>query len=63
LKFLKAEPAAGAGMPGQVIDDDFAIACQRDAVRPLIVQRPGKSALARHEFLRGLAIAPGTLLA
>jgi methionyl-tRNA formyltransferase len=63
LKFLKAEPAAGAGRPGEVIDDDLAIACGRDAVRPLIVQRPGKSALARRDFLRGLAIGPGTLLA
>ncbi len=59
LKILRAEYAIGGGPPGTTIDDDFAIACSTGAVRPTVVQRPGKAALARREFLRGLAIGPG----
>ncbi|MDP9137238.1 MAG: methionyl-tRNA formyltransferase [Pseudomonadota bacterium] len=59
LKILKAEHAAGTGAPGSIIDADLAVACATGAVRPILVQRPGKSALARREFLRGLVIGPG----
>jgi methionyl-tRNA formyltransferase len=59
LKILRAEHATGTGTPGCVIDEDFAIACSYDAVRPILVQRPGKSAVVRRAFLRGLEITPG----
>jgi methionyl-tRNA formyltransferase len=62
LKILKAGPAEGRGAPGAIIDDDFAIACGEGALRPLIVQREGKSPLPRAEFLRGLALAAGDRL-
>jgi methionyl-tRNA formyltransferase len=59
LKILKAEPAPGGGRPGEIIDADFAIACGQGAVRPLLIQREGKSPLPRAEFLRGMALAAG----
>jgi methionyl-tRNA formyltransferase len=62
LKILKAELASGGGRPGQIIDADFAIACGQGALRPLLVQRQGKSPLPRAEFLRGMALLPGDRL-
>jgi methionyl-tRNA formyltransferase len=60
LKLLKAEPAAGHGRPGEIQDEDFAIACGSGAIRPLILQREGKSPLPRAEFLRGLPVPRGS---
>jgi methionyl-tRNA formyltransferase len=65
IKLLKAE-VADAGkdaIPGEVLDPDLAIACGSGAIRPVRLQRAGKPAMDRGEFLRGRAIAPGTKLA
>ena len=63
VKLLLAEVAEGAGAPGTVLDDDFTIACGSGALRPLMLQRAGKPAMSRAEFLRGRAVAAGTVLA
>jgi methionyl-tRNA formyltransferase len=63
LKLLKVERATGQGRPGEILDENFTIACGKDAVRPLILQRQGRSPLPRAEFARGLAVAPGKRLA
>ena len=52
----------GGGAPGMVLDDDFTIACGAGAIRPLKLQRAGKPVLDRAEFLRGRAVAAGTVL-
>lgn len=62
IKVLKAELASGAGVPGLVLDERFAIACGQGAIRPVMVQRAGRSAVSIDEFRRGFAIAPGTLI-
>lgn len=51
-----------AAVPGAIIDDDLTIACGRDALRPLIVQRPGKKPMPAAEMLRGFQLPPGRLL-
>ncbi|MFY7746131.1 MAG: methionyl-tRNA formyltransferase [Erythrobacter sp.] len=63
VKLLLAEVAEGAGAPGTVLDADFTIACGSGALRPLTLQRAGKPAMSRAEFLRGRAVAAGTVLA
>ncbi|MCX9146647.1 methionyl-tRNA formyltransferase [Erythrobacter sp. WG] len=63
VKLLLAEVAEGTGAPGTVLDDDFTIACASGAIRPLRLQRAGKPVLGRAEFLRGRAVAAGTVLA
>jgi methionyl-tRNA formyltransferase len=63
VKLLLAEAVEGAGTPGTVLDDDLAIACGTDAIRPLRLQRAGKPAMERGEFLRGRPVAAGTVLA
>jgi methionyl-tRNA formyltransferase len=62
VKLLLAEVVGGAGAPGCVLDSDFTIACGAGAIRPLRLQRAGKPAMAREEFLRGRAVAAGTVL-
>jgi methionyl-tRNA formyltransferase len=64
VKVLAAElaaPAAGA-VPGTVLDDRLAIQCGTGALRPLTLQRPGRAAQDVAAFLRGFAIAAGTVL-
>ena len=58
VKLLKAEHAEGSGRPGTIIDDDLAIACADGAIRPLVLQREGRAAMKREEFLRGLSLHP-----
>lgn len=62
LKILFAEPVAGRGSPGTVLDDQLTIACGDGAVRLLKVQRPGKQAMAASDLLRGWSLAKGTVL-
>jgi len=62
VKLLRAELAEGDGAIGEVIDDDFAIACGEGAIRPLRLQRAGKPAMDRDEFLRGRPVERGTVL-
>lgn len=62
VKLLKAERAEGASAPGTIIDDDLAIACADGAIRPLILQREGRAAIKREEFLRGLTLHLGDRL-
>ncbi|MDY7098629.1 MAG: methionyl-tRNA formyltransferase [Pseudomonadota bacterium] len=62
IKLLAAQVAEGSGTAGTVLDDDMTIACGSGALRPLRLQRAGKPAMDRTDFLRGRAIAAGTVL-
>jgi methionyl-tRNA formyltransferase len=62
VKLLKAERAEGSSPPGTIIDDDLAVACGDGAIRPLILQREGRAAMKRDQFLRGLPLQPGDRL-
>lgn len=62
LKILYAEPAAGAGTPGAVLDGAPTIACGTGALKLLTVQRAGKGAMAAADFQRGFALKPGEVL-
>ena len=62
VKLLRTTRADGAGAPGTVLDDRLTIACGEGAVRILELQRAGKQAMKAEEFLRGSALAPGTVL-
>lgn len=62
VKLLRAELADGAGKPGEVLDDEFTIACGSSAICPLRLQRAGKPAMDREDFLRGNPVMKGTIL-
>jgi methionyl-tRNA formyltransferase len=53
----------GGSAIGEVLDDDFTIACGSGAIRPVKLQRAGKPAMSREDFLRGRPVAAGTKLA
>ncbi len=63
VKVLRAEVADGAGKPGEVLDERLAIACSEGAIRPTELQRAGKPKMDLENFLRGNAVAKGTVLA
>ena len=62
VKLLSAEAADGSGQPGAVLNDRLTIACGTGALRPLLLQRAGKSPMALDDFLRGFPIAQGAIL-
>ena len=62
-KVLAAEPAEGSAPPGTVLDDQLTIACGSGAIRPTLVQRAGRPAMAAADLLRGWAISAGARLA
>jgi len=62
VKLLLAEVAQGEGAPGTVLDDRLTIACGEAALRPLTLQRAGRPAMDREDFLRGNAVAVGGVL-
>ena len=59
IKFLAAEVVPGEGIPGEIIDDKFTIACGEGALRPTRLQRAGKAAMTTQDFLRGFTPPDG----
>jgi methionyl-tRNA formyltransferase len=62
IKVLRAEVAAGSGLPGAVVDDVLTVACGDGTLRLERLQRPGKAAMDTADFLRGYAVPRGTAL-
>jgi methionyl-tRNA formyltransferase len=62
LKILYAEPAAGNGLPGEILDDALTVACGDGALKLLRLQRAGKSVMTADELLRGFTLPKGTKL-
>ncbi|HVJ33002.1 MAG TPA: methionyl-tRNA formyltransferase [Terriglobia bacterium] len=65
IKVLAAELVRVKGVaavPGAILADDLTIACGRDALRPTLVQRPGKKPMATSEMLRGFQLPADRLL-
>ncbi|WP_170333892.1 methionyl-tRNA formyltransferase [Ruegeria arenilitoris] len=60
VKLLASRIAQGQGVPGEVLDDALTVACGEGAVELLRLQRAGKGAQDRDEFLRGWSINAGT---
>ncbi len=62
VKLLLAEETDVEGAPGEILDGDFTIACGSGALRPLRLQRAGKPAMERADFLRGKPVEKGLVL-
>jgi methionyl-tRNA formyltransferase len=63
IKLLEATAGADAsGEPGEVLDDCLNVAAGEGYVRPLLVQRAGRSAMSPGELLRGFPVPKGTIL-
>lgn len=62
IKILAADVVEDDGAPGKVLDNRLTIACGSGAIRPTLVQRAGKGAMATAEMLRGFVVPAGTIL-
>jgi len=62
VKVLRTRLAAQSGQTGEVLAGG-AIACGRDALQLVEVQRAGKAPVKADDFWRGARLAPGTVLA
>ena len=63
IKLLEAAAGSDAsGKPGEVLDESLSVACGGGYIRPLLVQRAGRSAMPPGDLLRGFAIPKGTIL-
>ena len=49
--------------PGTILDGKLLISCKKDGIRPLVIQRAGKSKLKIEDALNGWKVCPGTLAA
>ena len=62
IRILSAEVSLETGPEGTVLDETALIACNDGAIRPLVMQRPGKVAMDTESFLRGYDLPVGTVL-
>jgi methionyl-tRNA formyltransferase len=62
VKILRTTRGEGEGPPGRVLDQQLTVACGSGAVRLIELQRAGGKAMPAQQFLRGLPVAPGSLL-
>ncbi len=62
IKILKCEVVDAGGTPGNVLDDELAIACSEGAIRPVQLQRAGKKPMSLEDFTRGFEIPKGMVL-
>lgn len=53
IKILDAEIINNTGAPGEILDKNLSIATQNSAIKPLMLQRPGKNPVSLKDFLNG----------
>ena len=62
VKVLRTTKGVGGDAPGRVLDDRLTIACGEGAVRLIELQRAGGKPMSADEFLRGMPVAPASML-
>ncbi len=62
FRVLAASVESPGGKHGITLDDSLCIACGHGSIRPALIQRAGKAAMAPADLLRGFAIPTGTQL-
>ena len=63
IKILRAHVVAAQGQPGTLLDERLTVACGEDALRLIDIQRAGKAPMSAEEFLRGVKLDKGRVLA
>ncbi len=53
IKILKAKKSHSNGNASTILNESFDIACKDGSIEPLILQREGKNAISKDDFLRG----------
>ena len=62
IKIIKAKKVIGDGMPGTILNDKFTIACSKNAIQIIELQKEGKQKIKADEFLKGNKIKMGQSL-
>ena len=62
IKIIKAKDVIRKGMPGEILNEKFTIACLKNAVQIIELQKEGKQKITVDEFLRGNKIKIGQIL-
>tara|TARA_A100001035_G_C27386443_1_gene322349 strand:- start:34 stop:543 length:510 start_codon:yes stop_codon:yes gene_type:complete len=59
LKIIKAVEVEKKGSPGEIIDKKFTIACSKNAIQILELQKEGKKSIDVSEYLKGNILETG----
>ena len=59
IKIIRAKEINIKGQPGEIMSENFSIACSKNAIQVLEVQKEGKKILKAREFLAGYKILKG----
>ena len=62
IKIIKAKQVISKGMPGTILDDKLTIACSKNAIQIIELQKEGKQKIKAVEFLKGNKIKIGQSL-
>ena len=62
IKIIKAKRIINQGTPGTILDDKLTIACSKNAIQVIELQKEGKQKITADEFLRGNTIKTGKSL-
>jgi methionyl-tRNA formyltransferase len=60
IKIIKAIEVKGKGAPGEVINENFTIACSQNALQVLELQKEGKKKITAIEYLKGNKLKIGS---
>ena len=62
IKIIKAKHVSSKGIPGTILDNKLTIACSKNAIQVIKLQKEGKQKITADEFLRGNKIKIGQSL-
>ena len=62
IKIIKAKEVNLKGQPGAILNENLIIACSKNAIQVLELQKEGKKKTTTQEFLRGNKLEPGVTL-
>ncbi len=62
IKIIKAQEVNVSGKPGSILNDNFTIACSKNSIQVLELQKEGKKKITVQEFLRGNKLETGITL-
>ena len=62
IKIIKARQVISKGKPGTILDNKLTIACSKNAIQVIELQKEGKQKITADEFLRGNTIKTGESL-
>ena len=62
IKIMGSKIIDKNGKPGEILTDEFIIACGSQAIQPTTLKKEGKGLVTLAEFLKGNQVVPGTQL-